>query len=262
MVEKIIRHRKYNYIDVGQGEPLVLIHGLMGSLSNFTSTIDYFKQHMRVIVPILPIYELDLFHVNVHGLQKFIQRFLKKFSIQNPILVGNSLGGHLSLLQVLQHPQSVRSLVLTGSSGLFENGLGATYPKRNNYEYIRMKAQSTFYDPKIATKELVDDIYETVSNRMKAIKILTLAKSAIRNYLGEELKNIKTPTLLIWGKNDIVTPPFVAEEFNNLLPKSELVFIDKCGHAPMMEVPDKFNLILHEYLYKNKIISVPPSSEK
>ena len=108
----------------------------------------------------------------------------------------------------------------------------------------------TFYDPAVATKELVDEVYSTVNDRMKAIRIISLAKSAIRNNLGEELSGILQPTLLIWGNNDTITPPFVGREFQRLIPSSELHFIDKCGHAPMMEVPDEFNTILHQFLKK------------
>ena len=146
--------------------------------------------------------------------------------------------------------ERIRSLTLTGSSGLFENGMGDTYPKRGDYEYIKKKTEITFYDPATATKELVDEVFEITRNRLKVIKIIALAKSAIRNNLGEELNNIKQPTLLIWGANDTITPPFVAREFNSLLPNSELHFIDKCGHAPMMEVPEEFNTILHKFLKK------------
>ena len=168
-------------------------------------------------------------------------------------LLGNSLGGHVALIHALKHPEKIKTLTLTGSSGLFENGMGDSYPKRGNYEYIQKKTELTFYDPAMATKELVDEVFEITNNRIKVIKILSLAKSAIRNNLGDELKNIHQPTLLIWGNNDTITPPFVGKEFNNLIPNSELHFVDKCGHAPMMEVPDEFNRILLEFLKKNKI---------
>jgi pimeloyl-ACP methyl ester carboxylesterase len=128
--------------------------------------------------------------------------------------------------------------------------MGDTYPKRGDYEYIRKKTEFTFYDPKMATKELVDELYETVNVRLKALKIITLAKSAIRNNLGEEVSQIKHPTLLVWGNNDNITPPFVGQEFHKLIPNSELHFIDKCGHAPMMERPEEFNGILHKFLRK------------
>jgi pimeloyl-ACP methyl ester carboxylesterase len=128
--------------------------------------------------------------------------------------------------------------------------MGDSYPKRGDYEYIKNKTAQTFYDPAVATTELVDEVFEITKNRLKVIKIIALAKSAIRHNLGEELNEIKVPTCLIWGKNDIVTPPFVAEEFKKLIPQSELHFIDKCGHAPMMEVPGEFNVILSKFLTK------------
>lgn len=198
----------------------------------------------------LPLFELDLLHTTVGGLEKFVHRFLEFKDYKDIHLLGNSLGGHVALIYALRHPERIRSITLTGSSGLFENGMGDTYPKRGDYEYIRKKTQLTFYDPNIATKELVDEVYEMVNVRLKAIKIISLAKSAIRNNLGEELNQIKQPTLLIWGNNDTITPPFVGQEFQKLIPNSELHFIDKCGHAPMMETPEEFNKILHKFLRK------------
>jgi pimeloyl-ACP methyl ester carboxylesterase len=198
----------------------------------------------------LPLFELDLLHTSVSGLAKFVHKFLEAKDLQNIHLLGNSLGGHVALVYLLKHPERVKSLILTGSSGLFENGMGDTYPKRGDYEYIRKKTEVTFYDPKMATDELVDEVFSITNNRLKVIKIIALAKSAIRNNLGDELSAIKQPTLLIWGGNDTITPPFVAREFQNLIPNSELYFIDKCGHAPMMEVPGEFNIILHKFLKK------------
>lgn len=241
---------KFKFIEVGQGEPLILLHGLFGALSNFQELIEYFRHHYKVVVPMLPLFELDLLHTTVGGLQKYVHKFIDHLGYQNVHLLGNSLGGHVALLYVLKHPEKIRSLILTGSSGLFENGMGDSYPKRGDYEYIRKKTEITFYDPKTATKELVDEVYEIVNNRLKAIKIISLAKSAIRNNLGEELSQIRQPTLLIWGNNDTITPPFVGREFHKLIPNSELHFVDKCGHAPMMEVPDEFNRILHKFLTK------------
>jgi len=241
---------KFKFVEEGEGESLVLLHGLFGALSNFETLIEYFRQHYKVTVPILPLFELDILHSTVGGIAKFVHRFLEARDLKNVHLLGNSLGGHVALVHVLKHPERIKSLILTGSSGLFENGMGDSYPKRGDYEYIKTKTELTFYDPKTATKELVDEVYGIINNRIKAIKIISLAKSAIRNNLGEELNQIKQPTLLIWGNNDNITPPFVAREFNKLIPNSELQFIDKCGHAPMMEVPDEFNIILHKFLKK------------
>jgi pimeloyl-ACP methyl ester carboxylesterase len=250
MSYQIRQEGKFKFIEEGEGEPLVMLHGLFGALSNFKGLIDYFVRHNKVIVPMLPLFELDLLHSTVGGLEKFLYKFIEHREYRNIHLLGNSLGGHVALLHVLKHPERIKSLILTGSSGLFENGMGDTYPKRGDYEYIKKKTSLTFYDPDIATKELVDEVFEIVNNRIKAIKIISLAKSAIRNNLGEEISQIKQPTLLVWGNNDTVTPPFVGREFNRLITNSELHFIDKCGHAPMMEVPDEFNRILHLFLQK------------
>ena len=246
-----IKHKeKFRFIEAGEGEPLLLLHGLFGALSNFKDLIEHFGQTHKVVVPMLPLFELDIFHTSVGGLERHVHRFIETMGYDNIHLMGNSLGGHVALVHVLKHPERIKSLILTGSSGLFENGMGDTYPKRGDYDYIKKKTEMTFYDPDTATKELVDEVFEITNNRMKVIKIIALAKSAIRNNLGEELSKIQQPTLLIWGNNDIITPPFVGEEFQKLIPNSELYFIDKCGHAPMMEVPLEFNALLDKFLIK------------
>src|SRR5574339_260030 len=250
MQYEIKQQDKFKFIEEGEGEPLVLLHGLFGALSNFEELIEYFRQHNKVVVPVLPLFELDILHTTVGGLQKFVHKFIEFHDFQNVHLLGNSLGGHVAILHVLKQPERIKSLILTGSSGLFESGMGDTYPKRGDYEYIRKKTELTFYDPKMATKELVDEVFGITNNRLKVIKIIALAKSAIRNNLGEELNQIKKPTLLIWGNNDTITPPFVGREFQRLIPNSELHFIDLCGHAPMMERPQEFNVILHKFLKK------------
>jgi len=252
MTYEIKQDGKFKFIEEGQGEPLMLLHGLFGALSNFRFLIEHFKQNYTVVVPMLPLLEMDLLHTSVSGLQKYVHKFVEHRNYNNIHLMGNSLGGHVALSHILKHPENVKSLILTGSSGLFENGMGDTYPKRGDKEYIRNKTSLTFYDPTLATDDLVNEVFEITNNRLKVIKIIALAKSAIRNNLGDELKNVHQPTCLIWGNNDTITPPFVGKEFNKLIPDSELHFIDKCGHAPMMEVPEEFNKILDGFLAKLK----------
>jgi pimeloyl-ACP methyl ester carboxylesterase len=251
MEYEIKKEGEFEYLEVGEGEPLMLLHGLFGALSNFSHLIEKFRTTHKVIVPILPLFDLDILHTSVTGLAKYVTKFIEYKDYNQIHLLGNSLGGHVGLVYALKQPERIKSLTLTGSSGLFENAMGDSYPKRGDYEYIKNKTAQTFYDPAVATTELVDEVFEITRNRIKVIKIIALAKSAIRNNLGEELSQIKTPTCLIWGKNDIVTPPFVAEEFHKLIPQSELHFIDKCGHAPMMEVPNEFNNILSTFLTKH-----------
>ncbi len=243
---------KFKYIEEGEGEPLVLLHGLFGALSNFQDLVDHFRLTHKVIIPMLPLFDLSILDTTVNGLAKHVMKFIEARGLQNVHLLGNSLGGHVGLVYTLKEQHKVKTITLTGSSGLFENGMGETYPKRGDYEFIKKKTELTFYDPKIATKELVDEVYAIVNNRLKAIKVIALAKSAIRHNLGDELQDIKVPTCLIWGRNDTITPPMVAEEFKSLIPNSELHWIDKCGHAPMMEVPGEFNKILDKFLAEHK----------
>jgi len=246
------KETKYSYIESGEGTPLIILHGLMGNLSNFDGVFEYFSNlGYNVIMPELPLYSLPILRTNVKNLSNFLKGFLQFKGIDKYILIGNSLGGHIALYHTKSNPDSVSGIVLTGSSGLYENAMGESYPKRGDYEYIKKKAQDVFYDPKIATKEVVDEVYETLNNRNKLIRTLAIAKSAIRHNMAKDLPNMKLPVGLIWGKNDSVTPPTVAEEFHRLLPNSELYWIDKCGHAPMMEHPTLFNTYLEDWLNNN-----------
>lgn len=231
---------------------MVLLHGLFGALSNFKDLVDHFKLSHRVIIPMLPLFDLSLLDTSVSGLAKHVQKFIDARGLDQVHLLGNSLGGHVGLVYTLANQSKVKTITLTGSSGLFEHGMGETYPKRGDYDYIRKKTELTFYDPNTATKELVDEVYSIVNNRLKALKIISLARSAIKHNLGDELNTVTVPTCLIWGKNDTITPPMVADEFHKLIPNSEVHWIDKCGHAPMMEVPDEFNKILDGFLAKHK----------
>ena len=126
--------------------------------------------------------------------------------------------------------------------------MGGSYPKRGNYDYIRERVAYTFYDPNVATKELVDEVFETKKSIPKCMRIVAIAKSAQRHNMADEIPNITIPTLLVWGLNDTITPPMVAHEFNRLIPNSELKFIDKCCHAPMMEHSEKFNQLVETFL--------------
>jgi pimeloyl-ACP methyl ester carboxylesterase len=243
----------YRYIDEGQGEVLLLLHGLFGALSNWDGVINYFKKDYRIIIPMLPIYEMSPREAGLEALVTFTEGFVASQKLKDMTLIGNSLGGHIAILYTLTHPEQVRRLVLTGSSGLFENGMGGSYPKRGSYEYISERVAYTFYDPKVATKELIDEVFETTSSIPKCMSIVGIAKSAQRNNVAKELHKIEAPTLLVWGLNDTITPPHVGHEFNRLISNSELYFIDKCCHAPMMEHPERFNELLDRFLVKHAI---------
>lgn len=238
----------FEYIEVGEGAPIILLHGLFGALSNFKDVIKKFSPKYKILIPLLPIYTLPVLNTNVKALAKFLRDFIEFKNFSKVNLLGNSLGGHVALVYTKEHMHKVNTMVLTGSSGLYENAMGGTFPRREDKEFIRKKVAYTFYDPKHATDELVDEVYGIVNDRGKLVRILSLAKSAIRHNMANDLKNFTMPVCLIWGKQDTITPPEVAEEFHRLLPNSDLFWIDQCGHAPMMEQPEQFNLILEKWL--------------
>lgn len=240
----------FEFIDEGEGEVLLLLHGLFGALSNWQGVVSYFQQKYRVVIPLMPLYEMPLPQATVPGLAAFIEDFVAFKNLSDLSLLGNSLGGHVALEYMLKNQAKVKRLVLTGSSGLFEDSMGGSFPKRGSYAFVKERVEYTFYDPAVATKELVDEVFDITNSNTKVLRIISIAKSAQRNNLGKELSIIEVPTLLIWGLNDTITPPLVAHEFNRLIQNSELQFIDKCCHAPMMEHPSTFNSILEEFLLK------------
>ena len=249
MSKNFITEGKFSYAEEGEGQPIIVLHGLMGGLSNFEGVLNYFsKRGYKVIIPQLPIYTLPLLKTNVKNLSRYLKDFMAFKKINKAILIGNSLGGHIGLYFTKFNSKNVAGLVLAGSSGLYEKSLGDTYPKRGDYEYIKKKAEEVFYDPKVASKEMIDEVYASVNDRHKVIRTLAIAKSAIRHNMAKDLPDMNVPACIIWGKNDPVTPPEVAVDFQRLLPDADLFWVEKCGHVPMMEHPDEFNGILENWL--------------
>ena len=254
MATEIIELGEFRYVEEGVGEPLVILHGLFGALSNFSAVRKHFSKKFRVLTPMLPIYELPLRKTSAKSIAEFIKGFVDALNLDKVHLVGNSLGGHVGLIFTKNHLERVASLTLTASSGLYENAFGNSFPRREDKEYIRNKVAVTFFDPSWATDELVDECFEAVNDRNKILRILSIAKSAIRHNMEEDLPNMNVPVCLIWGKNDIVTPPDVAETFLKGFPDADLFWIDECGHAPMMEHPVEFNKVLDEWYVQRGII--------
>ena len=254
MTKNLKTEGKFTYAEAGEGQTIIILHGLMGALSNFDATFNRFSScGYKVLIPELPLYSLPLLKTNVKNLAKFLHEFIQHKKLDKVILLGNSLGGHIGLYFTKHYPDEVAALVLTGSSGLYENSMGDSYPKRGDRNYVTKKAQDVFYDPAIATEELIDDVYKVINDRNSLIRTLAIAKSAIRHNMAKDLPTMTQPTCLIWGKQDKVTPPEVAVDFDKLLPDSNLFWIDKCGHAAMMERPEEFNDVLHKWLTSRNI---------
>ncbi|MEM6628646.1 MAG: alpha/beta hydrolase [Bacteroidota bacterium] len=243
---------RFQYVERGEGPIIIVLHGLFGALSNFNSVLDEFSQSCRVIIPLIPLYQKGVkITLTIDGLTDFIEEFVAVKGLSAFSLLGNSLGGHVALAYTLRNPEKIETLILTGSSGLFETGMGVGFPRRSNYEFVEERVAYTFYSPNMATKDLVDEVYDIVNDNVKTLSVIKIARSAQRHNMSEEIHAIQAPTLLIWGLNDNITPPRVAHEFDKLIPNTELRFIDQCGHAPMMEQPEIFNKLMGQFLQKH-----------
>ena len=242
----------FRYLDEGSATdlpPVLLLHGMLGDLSNWTATVRLLSQHQyRVLVPILPVYELPLKQTHVPGLVAYVRAFVEMLGLPSVVPVGNSLGGQVAILYTLFHAESVAALILSGSSGVYEAELGVSTPRRKDRDYIRERAAVTFFDPVHATDELVDEMVALMNDRPRVLRLIRMARSTKRETVADRLAEIDVPTLLVWGRNDIITPPDVAQEFHEHIPRSQLHFIDRCGHAPMLERPEAFNRITLDFL--------------
>ena len=196
MEEVIIKEGGFSYIEKGEGRPIIILHGLMGGLSNFQGVFEHFTlKNYKVIIPELPLDSTHLLKTNVATFSNFVKAFIDIKTLKDVIVWGNSFGVHVGILFTRDFPELVSGLIITGSSGLYEKSMmGDGYPKRGNYEYIQNKTEEVFYEPKIATKEIVDEVFAGVNDREKVIRTISLARSAIRQNMKDDLPKMETNT--------------------------------------------------------------------
>jgi 2-hydroxy-6-oxonona-2,4-dienedioate hydrolase len=231
----------------GRCLPLVMLHGLLGGPQNWEPIHSYLPQTCRPVYLRLPFFDEGSGLENVQAVTDYVQRCLDEVKFKRLVLMGNSLGGHIGVLLALNMPERVRGLVLTASGGLFEKGFEKFPGTRPHQQWIREKISEVFYRQCHVSEALVDEIVDITYTRRKSRVLVRLAKSAKRDNLLERLEHITCPTLLIWGKQDRITSPEVATKFHTTIPNSELVLLDKCGHAPMMERPVEFGRTLRRW---------------
>ena len=240
---------KFKWLEEGDGgKPIILLHGLMGGVENFGEMVDFISEEYKVYGLDLKLFEGSILKVSVKSLSDYLYEFMNHLELSSAILLGNSMGGHIALIFSKEHPDMVDGMILTGSSGLYESAMGDSFPRRGDKDYIRTKTEEVFYNPAVATDELVDRVFEIANNRVSILRLLGYPKSAIRHNMAEDLPNLTMPVCLIWGEHDKVTPPKVAHEFHSLLPNSELHWVPLCGHAPMWEHPEEFSEIVLQWL--------------
>lgn len=235
-------------VDVGPRSPdvptFVFLHGLVGLNEHWEKVVERFSSKARCLMLQIPLLDLSGDDCSIQGVSALTARFIEDYFRPDgslPVaLVGNSFGGHVALRLAIERPDLVQALVLAGSSGLIEKSMVSDVQIRPSREWLRRKIGELFFDRKHLSEADIERAYKELSSRSGARAMVRLSRSARRNHLGNKLGQIKAPTLLIWGREDIVTPPEAAEGFRTSIPGSRIVWFDRCGHAPMIECPDQF----------------------
>jgi 2-hydroxy-6-oxonona-2,4-dienedioate hydrolase len=247
------------WIERGTGEPVVLLHGLMSEMDHWETTLEALAPICRALAPALPIFDAEQAEASIEGLANYVHRFMRALAIERAVLGGNSLGGHLALELALTHPERVAGLILTGSSGLFERSFTRGVPHRPTADYVREKMEEVFFDRTLVTPEWVESVRCTLIERASVRRVLGFARAAKRDNLEARLVDLAAPTLIVWGAEDRITPLDVAQRFQALIPRSRLVILPCCGHAPMLEHPQAFAGVVRHWLAIERLHAGAPA---
>ena len=244
--------------DSGRGVPFVFLHGLVGLNDHWEDVTARVRQNVRCVLFELPLLRLRGDHCSIVGATELTARFLREQVGEPAVLVGNSFGGHVAARLAIVHPGLVRGLVLTGASGILEKSIVSDIQIRPSKDWLRRKIGELFHDQSHMREADLDRAHAELSDRGGARAMIRLSRSARKDHLGERMRDIRVPTLLVWGRQDVVTPPEAAEGFARSIPGSRLVWLDRCGHAPMIEKPGEFAAAVLEFA--GQIAGRPPAT--
>lgn len=239
------------YIEAGEGPTIILLHGLGG-------TKEHWNANFAVLASKYHVYALDqlghghsdkpLIDYTIATHVDFLQGFMQSRNIAKATLVGNSMGGWVAVDFAVKHPEMVDKLVLVDAAGLARK-----YPidllNPSSIEGFRHLIDSVFYDKKIVTDEDARQAFALrLRNNDGYMMERFLAGLARPQFEDANLKTIRAPTLVVWGRNDELVPVDDARKFGSGIPGARVVVIDKCGHVPQIEKPEEFNRALLEFL--------------
>jgi pimeloyl-ACP methyl ester carboxylesterase len=256
------------YAEMGEGPPVVLVHGLSGCWQNWLENIPHLARNHRVIAVDLPGFgesELPQEEISIPGYGRFLDAFLGEIGIERAALIGNSMGGFIAAETAISHPSRVEKLVLVSAAGLMRVGsrrqaaleraarlfhpATAAVLARREYLVKRPKLRRRMlygivrYPDRIAP-ELV---YEVASGAGKPGFFDALASIAQYDF-RDRLPAVSVPTLIVWGRNDWIVPVSGAYEYERLIPNARRVVFEQTGHVPMLERPARFNQLVEEFL--------------
>jgi pimeloyl-ACP methyl ester carboxylesterase len=255
---------KLHYLEAGKGAPVVLLHGLGGDGSRWAPNIEPLAKDFHVFaLDQIGFGQSDKPLANYHTgmLSEFLVGFLKAVNVPRASLVGNSMGAGVALYTAVHFPQVVDRIVLADGGG-YRTAAGAA-PAAPTAEALRRRQiqnsvtreetreffKILFHDKSLVTDKMVD---EQLAMRLRSAFTITKTQEAgERGTLTEqEVRTVKVPTLILWGKYDELANPAGADRLERAIPGSQKVIIDNCGHMPQLEKADEFNRLLRDFLVK------------
>ncbi|HEX8174837.1 MAG TPA: alpha/beta hydrolase [Pyrinomonadaceae bacterium] len=252
--------QKIRYVEAGSGpQTVILLHGMGGNSANWTFNINALAAKYRVVVPDQIGFgqsDKPLINYRIATYVDFLDRLYSELKIERATLVGNSMGGWIAALYTIAHPERVERLVLVDAAGFappkdFDaKQLAALNPSTR--EGIRALSALVFYNKQLYLSDAAIDF--SLTQRMGAgdgYTIQSLIESIARreDMLDGRLTSIKQPTLIIWGRQDGLTPlRELGERFKREIAGSELIVFEECGHVPMVEKAAEFNAALLKFL--------------
>jgi len=253
---------KIHYLEAGRGAPVILLHGMGGEGARWMPTIKGLAPEFRVIAPDQIGWgksdkPMTVYHSGVFA--EFLARFMKEIGVPKAALVGQSMGAGVALQMAVHYPQLVDRMVLVNGGGFrsandpppdgaidwHARQIANAGTLAESREYL----EKMYYNHALISDELVE--YNLILRLHSAYTAESVQIANARGLGGvteEEVRGIKTPTLLVWGVNDKLSPPVNADKLNAAIAGSCKVLIDKAGHYPFIEHPDQFNQAVREFL--------------
>ncbi len=242
-----------NVVDIGTGDRAVLfLHGLFGTPEHWRCVMEQLAGDYRVIAPQLPVDPQPGRRENginaISELSDLIENLVQELEIDPFVICGNSLGGLISIDLCARRPDFAQGLILSGSAGLFERSPIKGLRAKPSKEFVRTTVSGIVHEQDLVTDQLVEDWHRSVMDRDYVRFVLRVSRATRDRSVEKELGKLNLPTMIIWGKEDEITPPATGREFQRRIKGSRLEFIDDCGHAPNWERPDAFARLLEEFL--------------
>jgi pimeloyl-ACP methyl ester carboxylesterase len=258
--ETLVFGQKIHYVEAGSGPTVILLHGLGGSARAWQPNIVPLAEKYHVFVPDQIGFgksDKPLVNYRIRTYVDFLEQFCKQLNIERASLVGNSMGGWIAAAFTVAFPDRVDKLVLEDAAGYappkdfdWKSLYGLNPTTR---EGMKVLVTKVFYNKLFQTDAAID---AAIAARMTAgdgYTINSITESIIRgeDFLDANVKTIKRPTLVVWGREDGLVPLTDGERFNKEIAGSKLVVIDQCGHVPNVEKPMEFNAAVIQFLTTN-----------